>query len=44
MLLGQIESTDELMFGDAGALYLVIPQIDLAAERFHRVVGIMQCS
>jgi hypothetical protein len=32
------------MFGDAGALYLVIPRVDLSAPRFDRVVGIMQCS
>jgi len=31
------------MFGDAGALYLVIPEADLAARRFDRVLGIMQC-
>lgn len=43
-LLAQIESTGELLFGDAGALYLVIPQHDLVARRFDRVVGIMQCS
>ena len=44
MLLGQIDSTGELMFGDAGSLYLVIPSRDLAERRFDRVLGIMQCS
>lgn len=44
MLLGQIESTGELMFGDAGALYLLILRDDLDARRFDRVLGIMQCS
>ncbi len=43
-LLGQIESTGQLMFGDAGALFLVIPAHDLEAQRFDRVLGIMQCS
>lgn len=42
-LLGQIDSTEGLMFGDAGALYLTIPDADLAAGRFDRVMGIMQC-
>jgi uncharacterized protein YwqG len=43
-LLAQIDSTGELMFGDAGALYLVIPEVDLELRRFDRVMGIMQCS
>ena len=43
-LLGQFESVDGLMFGDAGALYLVLPEADLRAARFDRVMGIMQCS
>jgi uncharacterized protein YwqG len=43
-LLGQIDSTDDLLFGDAGALYLVIPEADLVDRRFDRVMGIMQCS
>ncbi len=42
-LLGQIDSTADLMFGDAGAVYLAIPDVDLAAGRFERVMGIMQC-
>ena len=44
LLLAQFESTGRLMFGDAGALYLVIPRGDLDARRFDRVIGIMQCS
>jgi hypothetical protein len=43
VLLAQIDSTGELMFGDAGALYLVMPRCDLDACRFDRVLGIMQC-
>jgi uncharacterized protein YwqG len=42
-LLAQIEETGGLGFGDAGALYLVIPDADLRARRFDRVLGIMQC-
>ena len=42
-LLGQIDSTRSLMFGDAGTLYLVMPDDDLAVGRFDRVMGIMQC-
>lgn len=41
-LLAQFESTDALMFGDAGVLYLVLPHTDLLAHRFDRVLGIMQ--
>jgi uncharacterized protein YwqG len=44
MLLGQIDSTGDLMFGDAGAIYLLIPEVDLDARRFDRVLGVMQCS
>jgi hypothetical protein len=43
-LLGQIESRGEMLFGDMGALYLVMPTEDLPARRFDRVMGIMQCS
>jgi uncharacterized protein YwqG len=43
-LLGQIDSTDDLLFGDAGALYLVIPEADLMDRRLDRVMGIMQCA
>jgi len=43
-LLAQFESVDGLMFGDAGALYLVLPDADLRAARFDRVMGIMQCA
>ena len=42
-LLAQFESSEGLMFGDAGALYLVLPDADLRAARFDRVMGIMQC-
>lgn len=44
MLLAQIDATDDLMFGDLGSLYLVIPEADLHARRFDRVLGIMQTS
>ena len=44
-LLAQFDETDDgLTFGDAGALYLVIPEADLQAQRFDRVMGIMQCA
>lgn len=43
-LLAQFEETEGLTFGDAGALYLVMPEIDLGARRFDRVMGIMQCA
>ena len=32
------------MFGDAGALYFVLPEADLRERRFDRAMGIMQCS
>ena len=44
MLLAQIDSTGDVMFGDVGSLYLVIPETDLHARRFDRVLGIMQCT
>jgi hypothetical protein len=44
VLLAQLGSTDDLMFGDAGALYVVIPAADLDARRFDRAIGIMQCT
>ena len=43
-LLAQFDSADDLMFGDAGALYFVLPEADLRERRFDRVMGIMQCS
>lgn len=43
-LLGQIDSTDDLVFADAGTVYLTIPDADLIAGRFDRVMGIMQCA
>lgn len=44
VFLAQIDEVDGLQFGDAGALYLVLPRTDLQAGRFDRVMGIMQCS
>lgn len=41
-LLAQFEETEGLLFGDAGALYLVMPDADLRTGRFDRVMGIMQ--
>jgi hypothetical protein len=41
-LLGQIDSTGDLELGDDGALYLLIPEVDLTARRFDRVLGVMQ--
>ena len=43
LLLAQFSEAGDLVFGDAGILYLVMPQADLAACRFDRVMGIMQC-
>jgi uncharacterized protein YwqG len=43
-LLAQFDSAGDLMFGDAGALYFVLPEADLRERRFDRVMGIMQCS
>jgi hypothetical protein len=40
--LAQIGEPDGLHFGDVGALYLVLPRVDLEAGRFDRVMGIMQ--
>lgn len=42
LLLAQIEETEGLTFADAGALYLVVPEVDLRAGRFDRVMGILQ--
>jgi hypothetical protein len=44
MLLAQFESSGDLMFGDAGAVYYVLPEADVRAGRFERAMGIMQCS
>lgn len=42
--LGTVREGDfTLMFGDAGKLYFYIPEEDLKARRFDRVVGEMQC-
>ena len=43
LLLAQFAEEGDLVFGDAGALYLVMPGDDLEACRFDRVMGIMQC-
>jgi hypothetical protein len=43
LLLAQFAEAGDLVFGDAGALYLVMPHEDLEACRFDRVMGIMQC-
>lgn len=43
LLLAQFAEEGDLAFGDAGALYLVMPRDDLKACRFDRVMGIMQC-
>ncbi len=47
ILLAQVDETDEipsLMLGDAGSLYFIMPESDLCARRFDRVMGIMQCA
>ncbi len=43
-LLAQFASSHELMFGDMGDLYYVLPSADLQARRFDRTMGIMQCT
>jgi hypothetical protein len=43
LLLAQFAEEGDLVFGDAGVLYLVMPRDDLPACRFDRVMGIMQC-
>jgi hypothetical protein len=43
-LLAQFESSGELLFGDAGAVYYVLPEADLRSGRFDRAMGIMQCT
>ena len=43
-LLAQFASSHELMFGDMGDLYYVLPSADLQGHRFDRVMGIMQCT
>ena len=43
-LLAEFDSSGDLMFGDAGAVYYVLPEADLRAQRFDRVMGIMQCA
>ena len=43
-LLAQFASSHELMFGDMGDLYYVLPSADLQAQRFDRAMGIMQCT
>ena len=43
-LLAQFASSGELMFGDMGDLYYVLPTADLKAHRFDRAMGIMQCT
>ena len=41
VLLAQIEEQDDLVIGDGGVLYFVILKRDLEAQRFDRVIGIM---
>jgi hypothetical protein len=41
--IGEDSQIPRLGFGDAGNLYLVLPEADLRARRFDRVMGIMQC-
>ena len=43
-LLAQFAAGHELLFGDMGDLYYVLPSADLQAQRFDRVMGIMQCT
>jgi uncharacterized protein YwqG len=43
LLLAQINEDHGLVIGDGGALYFVMPEADLHARRFDRVMGIMEC-
>jgi Domain of unknown function (DUF1963) len=46
ILLAQIDEDRDvpgLIIGDGGSLYFVMPEADLRARRFDRVMGIMQC-
>ena len=43
LLLAQINEDQGLVIGDGGALYFVMPEGDLHARRFDRVMGIMEC-
>ncbi|MEC3981245.1 YwqG family protein [Amycolatopsis sp. H20-H5] len=43
ILLAQIESDGDLMWGDAGALYWLIKPEDLAARRFDKALFTWQC-
>jgi hypothetical protein len=40
-LLAEIGETRDLILGDGGVLYFLIPEKDLAARRFDRVIGIL---
>ncbi|MDO9353190.1 MAG: DUF1963 domain-containing protein [Solirubrobacteraceae bacterium] len=42
IMLAQFYGTEDMSFGDAGALNLVIPKVDLEKRRFDRVLGILQ--
>lgn len=43
-LLMQVDSEDDIMWGDSGMLYLWIREDDLLARRFEKVIVILQCS
>ena len=46
ILLAQIEEDRDipnLLIGDGGKLYFVVPDVDLRERRFDRIMGIMQC-
>ncbi len=44
VLLWQIASSDDIMWGDSGYLYVWIRRDDLAAHRFDRAHVVLQCS
>ena len=44
VLLWQIASSDDIMWGDSGYLYVWIRRDDLAAQRFDRAHVVLQCS
>jgi len=42
VLLAQVEEQPDMILGDGGALYYLIPRIDLERQRFDRIAVIMQ--
>lgn len=43
-LLAGFDSAGQMMFGDAGCLYFLVPRADLEEVRFDRCLAVMQCA